>query len=103
MPSKTRKHYSGAEKINILRKHLIERVTVSELCEQYKLQPTIFYRWQRQFFEEGESIFSATSKNKPAEYEQKVAALEEKLVRKNEVVAELMEELIKLKKRNGEL
>jgi transposase-like protein len=99
MPSKTRKHYSPAEKITILRKHLIERIAVSELCEQYRLQPTIFYRWQRQFFEEGESIFSGAMKNKPAEHEQKVAALEEKLVRKNEVVAELMEELIKLKKR----
>jgi hypothetical protein len=32
-----------------------------------------------------------------------VAALEEKLVRKNEVVSELLEELVRLKKTNGGL
>lgn len=102
MPSRPRKHYSAGDKITILRKHLIEHIAVSELCEQYQIQPTLFYRWQKQFFEQGEIVFSQPAREKSHKADEKVAALEEKLVRKNEVVAELMEELIRLKKRNGE-
>ena len=50
---KPRKHYAPAEKVAILRRHLIDRVPVSDLCDEYHLQPTIFYAWQKQFFEDG--------------------------------------------------
>ena len=50
---KKRTYYTSDEKVNIIRKHLLERVPISDLCEQHKLQPTVFYRWQKQFFEHG--------------------------------------------------
>jgi hypothetical protein len=37
---KPRKHDTAQEKIAILRRHLVEKVPVSDLCEQYQLQPT---------------------------------------------------------------
>ena len=49
---KQRKQYSAQEKVGILRKHLLEKVPVSELCEEHHLQPTVFYRWQKQLFEQ---------------------------------------------------
>src|SRR5438046_1349573 len=100
MSNKARKHYSAAEKMVILRKHLIERVAVSDLCDQYQLQPTVFYRWQKQLFESGETIFSngMKEKAKPTQQEQKIVQLEHKLQRKAEVLSELMEEHVKLKK-----
>jgi len=103
---KDRKHYAPKEKVAILRRHLLDHVPVSQLCDEYHLQPTLFYRWQKQFFEQGDAAFVATSsasKTNPTVLEQKVSSLEEKLKRKNEVVAELLEEHVQLKKSiNGE-
>ena len=45
------------EKVAILRRHLLDRVPVSDLCDEYQLQPTLFYAWQKLFFENGASAF----------------------------------------------
>lgn len=103
MPGKQRRPYTADEKVAILRRHLIDHTPVSALCDEYALQPTQFYRWQRQFFENGASAFTNSSRPDPAPLEHKVAALEAKLTRKNEVLSELMEEHVKLKKELGEL
>ena len=50
---KQRKHYTTQEKVAILRRHLIERVPVSDLCEKYQLHPAVFYRWQQNLFAHG--------------------------------------------------
>jgi transposase-like protein len=54
---KPRKAYTPAEKVVILRRHLIDRVPVSDLCDEYQLQPTLLYYWQKQFFENGAAAF----------------------------------------------
>ena len=54
---KERKHYSGEEKVAILRRHLLDKVPVSDLCEETGLRPTVFYRWQKEFFENGAAAF----------------------------------------------
>ncbi|MCP4606208.1 MAG: transposase, partial [Proteobacteria bacterium] len=46
--TKKRKQYTATEKVGILRQHLLEDVAVSEVCDQHDLQPTVFYRWQKQ-------------------------------------------------------
>ena len=51
--STQRRHYAAEEKVSILRRHLVEKVPVSELCEQLGLQPTVFYRWQKTLFDNG--------------------------------------------------
>jgi Transposase len=43
---KERNHYTAEEKVTILRRHLLDKVPVSDLCEENELQPTVFYRWQ---------------------------------------------------------
>jgi len=102
--SKDRKNYSPKEKVAILRRHLLDHLPVSQLCDEYHLQPTVFYRWQKQFFEQGDSAFAAPTKNNSSSpFEQKISALEQKLARKNEVVAELLEDHVRLKKELGEL
>ena len=55
---KQRKHYTPDEKVAILRRHLLEQVPISELCDKHGLQPTVFYRWQKEFFENGRLRFS---------------------------------------------
>jgi transposase-like protein len=46
---KQRKHYTPEEKVAILRRYLVERVPISDLCDELGLQPTVFYRWQKVF------------------------------------------------------
>jgi transposase len=93
---KPRKNYTPPEKVAILRRHLIDRVPVSDLCDEYQLQPTLFYAWQKQFFENGAAAFERKNAPADAEYLRVIAALQAKLQRKNEVVAELMEEHVQL-------
>ena len=49
----SRKHYTREEKVAILRRHLLEKEPMSKLCDELGLQPTVFYRWQKEFFENG--------------------------------------------------
>ena len=101
-----RKHYSSEEKVSILRRHLLEHVAVSDLCDELGLAPTVFYRWQKEFFENGAAAFARTPgrpKKQDSHQARKVEALEAKLATKNEVLSELMEEHVKLKKSLGEL
>jgi transposase len=98
-----RKHYSAEEKVVILRRHLLEGAAVSTLCDELGLQPTVFYRWQKEFFENGAAAFQTKGRrDHPAEQE-RIEYLEKKIQRKDEVLAELMAEHIALKKELGEL
>ena len=99
---KHRKHYTPEEKVSILRRHLVEKVPVSDLCQEQKLQPTVFYRWLKEFFENGAAAFRREGDRESQEDKQRIAALEAKLEKKNEVLSELMEEHVALKKSLGE-
>jgi transposase len=103
---KERKNYTGTEKVGILREHLLEGVAVSELCERYGLRPALFYRWQKEFFENGAAAFEVV-RGRPKRQEEaqahRIEALEAKLKQKNDVMAELLQEHIQLKKGLGEL
>ena len=98
-----RKNYTAEEKIYILKRHLVDKVPVSDLCDKHNLSPTVFYRWQKQLFENGATALESKYKAKKHRQEQRISALEQKLTNENEVVSELMEAHIKLKKSLGEI
>jgi transposase len=95
---KPRKNYAPVEKVAILRRHLIDHVPVSDLCDEPQLAPTVFYLWQKPFFENGPAAFERKNATPDGHLQRTIAALRDKLQRKNEVVAELMYEHIKIKK-----
>ncbi len=98
-----RRKFSGTEKVAMLGRHLVEHVAVSKLCEELGLQPTQFYQWQKQLFENGDAAFERNGKPKADRSQERIDALEAKVRRKNEVLGELMEEHVALKKELGEL
>jgi transposase len=100
---KPRKNYTPTAKVALLRRHLIDRVPVSDLCDEYQLSPTLFDVWQKLFFENGASAFPRKADSAEPAHLRTIAALREKLRRQNEVVSELMEEHIQLEKGLGEL
>ncbi len=99
---KARSNHTPEEKVAILRAHLLDDVPVSNLCDEHGLYPTLFYRWQKQFFENGTAAFRTSPSRQDAADKQRIAALEAKLSRKHEVLSEVMEELVRLKKALGE-
>lgn len=101
--SKNRKYYSPEEKVSMMKQHLVNGVAVSELCDRHQLQPTVFYRWQKQLFEQGAAAFQNDQKRETTQLKQQVAKLEEKVAKKNEVLGELLEEHVALKKSLGEI
>ena len=103
MSKKNRRQFSPEEKVMILKKCLLENIPVSDVCDEYNIHPTVFYRWQKQFFENGSKAFEKENKRKTSKLADKIAMLENKLRNKNEVLSELMEEHIKLKKSLGEI
>jgi transposase len=100
---KERKHYSAEEKVVILRRHLLDKVPVSDLCDELGLQPTVFYRWQKEFFENGVAAFQQKGRPDHSAEHERIAYLERKIQTTDEVLAELMAEHVALKKRVGEL
>lgn len=103
MSSKVRRKFTPEEKVAILRKHLLEKVPVSDLCDQHSLHPTVFYRWLREFFENGSRAFEKEQNSRTLKLEKEISCLKEKLNKKNEVLSELMEAHISLKKSLGEI
>jgi transposase len=105
MSTRARRHFAGTDKVAILKKHLIDKVPVSDLCDEFDLYPNQFYAWLKEFFENGHAAFDNGRKSKAADEakDQKIEKLEAKLQRKDSVLAELMEEHVLLKKELGEI
>ncbi len=99
--SKKRRRYSYAEKAVILKRRLLEREEISDLCDESGIQPTMFYKWQRALFENAEIALQGGRDAQRRQDQKRIAELEAKLMVKNEVLAELMEEHIALKKALG--
>lgn len=100
---KERKSYTAEEKVAILRRHLLEKEPISKLCDELGLQPTQFYRWQKEFFENGAAAFERRGRSNHQAEQERIAYLEKKVQTKDEVLAELMAEHVALKKSLGEL
>ena len=103
--NKQRRHFADHEKVAILKRHLIDKVPISDLCDEFDLHPNQVYDWLKKFFENGHLVFANGRKSKAVEQakDQKIQQLQAKLARKNEVMVELMEALTEEKKRNGVL
>src|SRR5262245_53719484 len=103
MSRRPRRHHSPEQKAALLKRHLVDKVPVSQICNENELQPSVFYDWLRQLLERAPAAFVApTGTSREKQLEQKVAALEQKLARKDAVIAEISEDFVQLKKELGE-
>ncbi len=107
MNKQPRRHFSEAEKVAILKRHLIDKVSVSDLCDELHIYPNQFYDWLKKFFENGHLAFAHGRSGRKARSatdakDREIEQLKAKLTRKNEVMAELMEAHTELKKSLGE-
>jgi len=104
--STPRRRFGTDQKAAILKRYLVDKIPISDLCDEYGIKPNQIYTWQRILVDNLEAIFHPTAKraaSKVSVQEEKIARLEQKLQQKNEVISELMEENIRAKKSIGEL
>jgi transposase len=105
MSKRTRRNHSSQQKAALLARHHLEKIPVSDLCDENKLQPSVFYGWQCQLFANAAVLFDTPKKgasNREQELAARIAQLEAKLAKKDAVIAEISEEYVKLKKEIGE-
>lgn len=100
---KERKNYTAEEKVAILKRHLVDKEPISSLCDELALQPTVFYRWQKEFFENGAAAFQTKARPNHQAEQERIDYLQKKIQTKDEVLAELMAEHVALKKSIGEI
>ena len=99
-----RRSFSAETKAEILREHYKDKVPVSDVCEKHNIQPSVFYGWQNQVMERLADVLEGGKKRQSRErqLERKIDALENRLAKKDGVIAEVSEEYVKLKKELGE-
>ena len=85
--ARKRRTFSGEEKVSILRRHLVDKVPVSDPCNEYGLNPTVFYRWQKEFFENGAAAFERRTDGRERKLQAKVPVLTAKIAHRDEVIA----------------
>jgi transposase-like protein len=102
MSKRERRNFSPQDKAQMLKEHLLENKPISQICDENSLHVTVFQRWMQQLFENSASAFEKKNNHEEVVWQRKVLKLERKLVKKNEVLSELMEEHIALKKSLGE-
>ena len=103
---RSRRHFTTEQKVAILKRHMVDKVPVSDLCNELGLQPSVFYQWQRQALENLAGAFSTPADDGPSKRERELLAktkeLEAKLAKKDNVIAEVTAELVATKKELGE-
>lgn len=105
--SRTRRQFSALQKAQIVRQHLADKEPVSKLAEELQVQPSLIHLWVNQVLAQAERAFESRRAGSNGRGEQakdrRIEQLEAKLVQKNEVISELMEDNVRSKKAAGEL
>lgn len=100
-----RRHFSAEQKAEVVRRHLVGKVPVSDLADELGVQPSQIHQWVKQVLAQADKAFEKSGRRRRADgaKDRRIEQLEAKLANKNEVIAELMEENVRAKKECGEL
>jgi len=99
--TKQRKHFTAEQKAAIVRRHLVDGKSVADVCDETGLQPTVFYRWQKQVFESLPALFERKGGSGQRALEEEIQRLRRLVARKDEIIVEVTGELIDAKKNSG--
>ena len=98
---KERRRWTPVEKARIVRRHLQERVSLADLADESGAAPGQISQWCKQALEGLESVFAQTAKREEQALTRALTAKEVRIGQLQEVVTELSEEVLRLKKANG--
>lgn len=103
----TRRQFTSEDKARAVKRHVAGGETVSAVCEDIGIAPNQFYRWQKELFDHAAAAFETKSRGgrvdgKTRKLEKRIETLEAKLAHKDNVIAEITEDYVRLKKSLGE-
>ena len=98
---KNRKYHTSNQKAAILREHLIDKMSVADLCDKHGISPTVFYGWQKKMFENLHQLFDRKRGSRASSLESQNLALKETISQKDTVIAEIMGDFVEVKKTLG--
>jgi len=102
--NQNRTQHSATKKVEILREHLENQVPISEIARRYGINPNLVHKWQKQLFESAVDTFNRSHEKASQVQSARVGLLEEKIKDKDSLIAEVIADNIRLKKKlNGEI
>ena len=99
--TRQRKRLTPEQKAVIVRRHLVDGAPVADLAEEHGIAPNQFYRWQQQVFSNLPALFERKSDSPQRRLKEENERLRQTIARKDEVIAEVTEELIAAKEKTG--
>lgn len=103
---RTRRNFTPEDKASAVKRHLMGGESVSSICDALGIPPNMFYRWQQELFDNAAAAFEFKGRGRPDSTSKKlgdeVQKLRTRLAHKDNVIAEITEDYVKLKKTLGE-
>jgi transposase-like protein len=104
---RNRRQFTSEDKAVAVKRHVLGGETVSAICEDLGIAPNLFYRWQKELFDHATAAFEVKrhgpgAVGKTGRLEKRIASLEAKLAHKDNVIAEITGDYVRLKKSLGE-
>jgi transposase len=94
---KPRRQFSAETKLQILKEGRTTNLTISQVCDQYQISPTLFYQWERIADRAAAGALQGQPRGRKKLRPSEEALLAE-VQRLREVIAELSSENLQLKK-----
>jgi len=99
----TRRQFTSEDKAEAVKRHVLGGEAVSAICEDFEIAPNLFYRWQKELFDHAALAFEVKGRSsrldgKAHKLEKRVELLEAKLAHKDNVIAEITQEYVALKR-----
>jgi len=107
MKRSKRRNYNRDEKVAILKRVLVGKESISDVCKELDIHVNQFYKWQGELFETG--LFSAQVSSASREtreikkLREENEKLSKKLERKDSIIADITTEYVQLKKTASEI
>jgi transposase len=88
MSKRTRRRHTPEQKAALVRQHVVDKKPVSEICSAAQIQPSVFYKWERDLLAAAPALFAGRrTPSREHELQAKIASLEAKLARKDAIIA----------------
>jgi transposase-like protein len=92
-----RRKFTAVEKVAIVLEGLRGDSQVSEVCRRHGITTNQFYQWRDKLIGAAKEAFAEERRGRPKE-DRKMERLQAELARKDTVIAEITEEILKVKK-----
>ena len=93
-----KRFYKPEEKLRIVLEGLSGTIQISELCRKYDIKPARFYNWKEKLLQSSQ-IFD--DRGRKPNIDEKIRSKDEEIARLKDVIAEITQENLALKKKIG--